>query len=46
VWPFRGYAGWWSRQNGTEQMVLAVESEMDKRVRKEIEPDFHAAHRQ
>jgi len=31
---------WWSRQNGTEQMVLAVESEMDKRVGKEIEPDF------
>jgi hypothetical protein len=31
---------WWSRKNGTEQMVLAVESELDKRVEKEIEPDF------
>ena len=31
---------WWSRKNDTEQMVLAVESEMDKRVRTQIEPDF------
>jgi hypothetical protein len=31
---------WWSKEEDAERMILAVESELDQRVEKEVEPDF------